>query len=468
MDRSVKKAKVEDDRKDWISKLPCDVLSYMLSFLTMKDAVGTCMISHQWRHLWKHLILTRANLEFDIPNIFGGKYSQLVEELEEENRLQDAFRQFELEFFVRFVNEFLLLYRGKEVDSFKVAFFLDAESTAVLDKWVYFAISKGAKVLELKLIGRRWMDTENVYVFPHWLLSELKASTLKHLSLNRCVLQPPPDFDRLGSCLILGPSLHLKDLKVIMCFRLERFEIDAVNLSCLEYCGNHVQISCIRMPRLVRCFYSGRCIGAVSNPLPYALTQLASCPGLETLHLQIKNRRQDIPKTIPAFRNLKQVNLDILGDEVDLWSMLNLLKAAPLLEEFNLMIRMADYQEAPGNLPGYSHDNLRIFKIQGFQGKWIEIEFAICILRIATKLEVLEIDPLGKYYYGAGTWTEIACLYQEGNENEVSDEDEEELDIEDGDLDGLGLNLFLWKRRGSLAVRERLKGVTTGAQLIIL
>lgn len=138
---------VEDERKDWISKLPCDVLSYMLSFLTMKDAVGTCMISHQWRHLWKHLILTRANLEFDIPNIFGGKYSQLVEELEEENRLQDAFRQFELEFFVRFVNEFLLLYRGKEVDSFKVAFFLDAESTAVLDKWVYFAISKGAKVL---------------------------------------------------------------------------------------------------------------------------------------------------------------------------------------------------------------------------------------------------------------------------------------------------------------------------------
>lgn len=116
--------------------------------------MGTCMISHQWRHLWKHPILTRTNLEFDIANVFGGTYTRLFEEHEEDNRLDFLINQFEKQFFVRCVNEYLLLYRGKKVDSFKVAFFLDAESMAILDKWVRFAIKKGAEVLDLQLFSR--------------------------------------------------------------------------------------------------------------------------------------------------------------------------------------------------------------------------------------------------------------------------------------------------------------------------
>ncbi|PRQ53541.1 putative F-box domain, FBD domain, leucine-rich repeat domain, L domain-containing protein [Rosa chinensis] len=493
-------AKVEGERKDWIEKLPCSVLSYILSFLTIKDAVGTCMISRQWRHLWKHPILTRTNLEFDIPNVFGGKRTQHIEELEEDNnRLEYYFHQFEREFFVRWVNEFLLLYRGKEVDSFKVAFFLDAESTAVLDKWVHFAIKKGAEILNLKLLRRGGtLDTENVYVFPHWLLSELKASTLKHLSLQRCVLKPPPDFDRfiqlttlclnkaivdpvflahlfsvclllesltlrycrLGSYLTIGPSLRLNDLKVLLCVNLERIEIDAVNLSSLEYSGNHLQISCMRIPRLVRYFFSGSSKGA----LPYALTLLASCPGLETLHFQIWNNLEAIPQTVSTFRNLKQVNLDLFMPNFDLWSILNFLKAAPLLEEFIVTVQPSNYQGDARNLPEFSHDHLRIFKMQGFQGKWIEIEFAICILRIATKLELLVIDPLGKYYNGGGMWSKVSCYYVEGNENEVIDEHEE-----DGvDWHDVNLQYLCWKQRASLVVRERLKEVMTDAQVIIL
>ncbi|KAK9925051.1 hypothetical protein M0R45_033392 [Rubus argutus] len=501
MDRSGITATV-GERKDWINKLPYSVLSYILSLLTIKDAVGTCMISHQWRHLWKHPILTRTNLKFDIANVFGGKYTRLFEEHEEDNRLDFLIDQFEKQFFVRCVNEYLLLYRGKKVDSFKVAFFLDAESTAILDKWVRFAIKKEAEVLDLQLFSRSCtLDTENVYVFPHWLLSELKASTLKHLSLRRCVFKPPPGFDRfiqlttlclnkaivdpvflahlfsdclllesltltncrVGSYLTIGPSLRLNDLKVLLCVELERIEIDAVNLSSFEYYGNHLHISCMRTPLLVRYFYSGSSKGA----LAYALTQLPSCPGLETLHLQIWNNLEDIPQTVSTLRNLKQVNLDLFVPNFDLGSVVNILKAAPLLEEFIITVRPANYQGDVRYYPGFSHDHLRKFKMQGFQGKWIEIELAICILKIATKLEVLVIDPYGKFYNGGGRWTKLSCYYEEGNENEVIDENEEEM-ILDGIEDGVDLAYLYWKQRASVVVRERLKEVGTDAQVIIL
>jgi hypothetical protein len=264
----------------------------------------------------------RPNLEFDIPNIFGGKYAGLVEEHEEYNCLPLLIDNFDRQCFVRRVNELLELYSGNKVDSLKVAFFFDGEYTAILDKWIHFAITKGAQVLDLQLFQNGLFESENYYVFPHWLLSDLNVSTLKHLSLQRCVLKPPTDFDRflqlttlclnkvivdpvfmahlfsvcvlleslsLCNCqvcsnLIVGPSLRLNDLKVLMCGYLEKIEIDAVNLSSLEYDGDIVKISCMRTPQLVRFFFKG-CYKICG--LPYALAQLALCPGLETLHLQM-------------------------------------------------------------------------------------------------------------------------------------------------------------------------------------
>ena len=48
-----------------INELPDDVLRHIVSFLPLKDAVETSMVSHRWNRLCKHLIRTRRNLEFD-------------------------------------------------------------------------------------------------------------------------------------------------------------------------------------------------------------------------------------------------------------------------------------------------------------------------------------------------------------------------------------------------------------------
>lgn len=238
---------------------------------------------------------------------------------------------------------------------------------------------------------------------------------------------------------------------------------------------------------------------------------------------------ENIPETVATFKNLKQVSLDVFMKFFDLGSVVNFLKAAPVLEEFIITTRASYYQGEMRDVCGFCHNHLRKVKMQGSQGKWLEIELAKCILKIATKLEVMVIDPLGKYFKGDGRWTHIGvCYYVDGNEcenedeyvdsdeegsneNEVEDPKEgsngnEDMDPEEGrngnyehrdpedgsedegvdveewsehenkdaeemseeDQDYETYEYFRWKKRGRAIVQERLKQVKTDAQIIIL
>ena len=119
-----------------------------------------------------------------------------------------TFRQ---EYFVRRVNEYLKLHRDDKIDSLKVAFFIDAESYAIenLNSWIYFATTMGAEVVDLQLFEGCNYGSNNLYVFPHEVLP--CGSSLKHLSLLRCVLSPPSDhFDRFKQL----KTLHLQTVQV--------------------------------------------------------------------------------------------------------------------------------------------------------------------------------------------------------------------------------------------------------------
>ncbi|XP_024182332.1 uncharacterized protein LOC112187676 [Rosa chinensis] len=217
----------------------------------------------------------------------------------------------------------------------------------------------------------------------------------------------------------------------------------------------------MRTPRLARCFFKGWSIG----PVPHVLTQLPLYSELATLHLQIRNNFEHIPQTFPTLKNLKQVKLDLLMLDFELGSVLNILKAAPLLEELIITTRAPDYHGEMRNLSTFSHNHLRKIKMQGFQGMWFKIELAICLLKIATKLEVMVIDPLGSYYVGDGRWVKMTCCYQDGNEDENPEEYD---DPGDENVDNVPYELLRWQNRGRAAVQERLKDVKTDAQVFIL
>ncbi|WJX80312.1 hypothetical protein P8452_63327 [Trifolium repens] len=58
-----------DNMDDLISELPDEILSYILTMLSMKDLLKTSILSRRWCKLWG----LRKDLYFDINNVFGSE-----------------------------------------------------------------------------------------------------------------------------------------------------------------------------------------------------------------------------------------------------------------------------------------------------------------------------------------------------------------------------------------------------------
>ncbi|XP_050367265.1 F-box/FBD/LRR-repeat protein At1g13570-like [Argentina anserina] len=431
-------------RRCGITELPDCIMENIVSKLCLKDAVNTILASpSQWKHL-SHQILTRRNLEFDYLNIFGNNYSTLYD--------------IDQEFFRR-VSRYLHQYQGDKVDSFKLRCRLRHAERVILNEWIGFAFSKGIEELHLAFgcFGGRTKH----YVFPQ-SLHVGSTLNLKHLLLKDCILKhPTSEFDafnrlttlslkngsidqslmaNLFSVCVLLESLTLRwcrmaagryymngaadsivagnrltHLKLIDCEeRTCRTEISALNLVSLEYMpSSNCRFFSIKAPRVSRIFFSNKRVKYTL--LPQALIKFESCPGLEALHLQIL---AELPRisSIPTYGYLKQLRLDIDlhrenrqdSDDVDVNVVLDLIKAAPLLEELVILIYGGKLSETnPRQTKDHStftNDHLRMVEIQGFRGNWYDTELAICILEISPKLEKLVIDQLVSRYLGDGKY----------------------------------------------------------------
>ncbi|XP_062017865.1 uncharacterized protein LOC133734240 [Rosa rugosa] len=261
---------------------------------------------------------------------------------------------------------------------------------------------------------------------------------LESLTLAECTM---------GSSLIITAPPCLTDLKLLRCHQLKKIEICAANLVSFEYNWKLDTISCIKTPQLATLFLRKR------EASSHGLDRFASCPGLEVFYLLLQDESEEIPQSVSTFRNLKKMTLVLRSPNFDLGSVLNVLKDAPLLEEFALMVLIGRNKGEMSNFSGFSHNRLRTVEMHSFHGRSIEIELAICILKIATKLEKMVINPVGKYYLGNSRWVNPGSCYDCSNGEDERPSDEA---------------LHIWKQGGRARVQEKLKFVVTDAQVIIL
>lgn len=143
---AVKRLKTPKISMDNISRLPADILFFILSLLTMKEAAKTSILSRRWRNLWKTSAASSLTLDLDVVpmtysdmpnNVFGDCLNgNFVDCLDAHNRSLRA-RRGE---FVGFIHQILHADHSHVKDSFRLRFYLQSDLSRRVDQWTDMAM----------------------------------------------------------------------------------------------------------------------------------------------------------------------------------------------------------------------------------------------------------------------------------------------------------------------------------------
>lgn len=231
---------VFEEREDRISSLPNKILCHILSFLPTKYAVGTCILSTRWKHLWTSI----PNLDFD---------DELLLHRDRSNRASTREMQVS---FTSFVDRVLILRNVASIKRFCLKCGQNCDSPHV-NTWICSALWRNVQELDLSITNK---DSK---VLPHGLftcetLVSLKLATssildvptyvnlprLKTLHLNSVEF---PDDDSMkyliSGCPVLQ-ELHIEEcgLKNIRMFNISAPELKRLTIECAfmgEYNTEH-------------------------------------------------------------------------------------------------------------------------------------------------------------------------------------------------------------------------------------
>jgi hypothetical protein len=222
---------VVDVEPDRISFLPGHVIDCILSYLPIKEAVRTSVLSDKWRHKW----YTLPNLVFDV---------QCVSHVASQDRLVIENK------FLKIVDHVLLVHSGA-INMFK---FVDGEDlvsdSADIDRWILHLTGRSIKELVLEVC------MEKRYQIPWCLFS---CQSLQRLKLDWCVLKPPTMFQGFKNLKSIDLNLvmvaqdvfenlisgcpQLEELKLTDVEGLGQINIHAPNLKLFQISGVFESIS---------------------------------------------------------------------------------------------------------------------------------------------------------------------------------------------------------------------------------
>ncbi|EYU25811.1 hypothetical protein ABFS82_10G078100 [Erythranthe guttata] len=385
---------VVDDR---ISQLPDDVLVDILSFLSLKEAARTSVLSSRWINLWKHITC----LDLDTPaslKSFGHKY-------------------------VNWVNSVIRSNKSPTLKKFRIRFPADGNS---ITQWLEFAFSRHVRSLELD-----FPVYYNNFCFPNELFAPrsntvLEFKSLKALSLKRVTLRGGEIELFLRNCPLLeqlivhtawniptievcGPSLVLKHLEIVNCTGLQSLKVYAPNLASLRVTSLK-GVSLENVPMLVdatvSCDYD-------SISVKHLLSVLSSCISqLETLNLVLSKsydrETNELYSYFPEMPKLNKLVIECFSfDDQSLVRFASLIRASPYLQELvlhnkrlegRLKHRQGDYDAAAINAR-FRHEHLKVFRFCGYQFCSSNNALVRYILKNCTVLEKIIIDPCVIFFY---------------------------------------------------------------------
>lgn len=247
---------------DQISKLPDEILSSILSLLSMREAAKTSILARRWKDIWK----SSMNLDFEMmKNKCGDSYCAY-----ELSGLQREWCKF-----VSWVDQILPIHLSSRIDTFRVRHCLGKEHACHIDQWIRFALDKKVNNLDLHF-SKLDIDLPDYepYSLPCWMFLEGRDYSLKHLSLTYCKL---PVFTKFGSFNFKSlASLTLRDVGLSE-GHLEMFLSGCVNLEWLSLthclCPHSLQVEgpFLKYLSISHCFYLMEIKISATNLLSFEL-----------------------------------------------------------------------------------------------------------------------------------------------------------------------------------------------------
>ncbi|XP_039170228.1 putative F-box/LRR-repeat protein At3g58880 [Eucalyptus grandis] len=266
--------------KDRISSLPEDVIGFMLSLMTSREAQATCLLSRRWRYLSTCQV---TNLDFDWSDLLAKMKAN--PEIAEKERAR----------YVEWVDN--VLHRqsgGYHLRRFTLRFDLNISYKLHIDKWIRFALAKRVKVLQLDFEPATFKDlmhdcdpTRLPYLLGHETLmdddvgcsqrtSVVNGELIEQLLANCPVLEQLvlEEAHTLNRFRVSGRSLKLKYLRILWCDDLEYIEIYDTDLVSFTFVGMRIPICLDKLPQLSEVSIRGSSLEHLHVMLPPQLLSL--------------------------------------------------------------------------------------------------------------------------------------------------------------------------------------------------
>ncbi|KAL3511244.1 hypothetical protein ACH5RR_030645 [Cinchona calisaya] len=392
---------------DLSNKIPDEILTCILSRLSMKDAAKTSVLSRRWEILWKFY---NSCLDFD--------------DMETKVLLFQGQKQFDMEEekYIRWVNQVVVSHRGSTIEQFRVSF-----------------------DLERNKLWKPFKDMDEMYSFPtpwRWLGHDLKSLTSLRLESVNVTEQHVSYF--LSDCPLLEElsiagapslcklrvvghqsSLKLKYLEIRDCSVLKNVEVSAAK-NLVYFCQGlfatkmHFQdVPKLSSVSLERGDYTDHLVATSFKELPFPVSQL------QMLKLDLFDMMCFRPFMFPwearkkfaQLTNLHQLELSfvVLNEQSMLFVGL-LLCASPRLHKLVLKYQIdwyateiqpyawwVDFRVGKTHwkqVVGCKYECLKEVEFLGWNGLKADVELLTHLIGAAESLEVITIDPCDPFRVG--------------------------------------------------------------------
>ncbi|XP_018623283.1 F-box/LRR-repeat protein At3g26922-like isoform X2 [Nicotiana tomentosiformis] len=403
--------------EDRISQLPDDILVHILSFLSVKEAADTSVLSKRWLPLWRY-----------VPRLDFAATKPL-----HEVALDEKLRKRHMKKYVRWVNRTLQICKAQRLDQFRVCFDLNKFAQHDIDKWLEFAFSRQVQRLELELLkgGELIRDCDYCYTFPPQLLGLNQPHSnnlrefppLRHnfksvkVLLLKCVnvtgevleffLQNCPYLEEMvvyGAATlvnldVVGPSLKLKHLGIWSCPDLTSLKIRDTNLVTLGTTSGHkLLLSNVPMLIEVDIISSSSTLDNILAGVSCVFSQLEVLKITANMGLEYMGHYK-----FPEFTKLKKFVVCVRAwKDMSVLGCKHVIEAAPLLEEFELKLKWAKPTRSKRKCrkaERFPLHHLKVLRLSGYYGRTSDVELVRYFLENAIALEKIIVDPRAQDVY---------------------------------------------------------------------